>query len=75
MALGLLWLWSVRTSLHRVLALRQPDVDSRVLAMAAMVARELGMRQSPHVSTCEFIATADRVRLDQARDLPACACL
>jgi beta-lactamase regulating signal transducer with metallopeptidase domain len=57
MALGLLWLWSVRTSLHRVLALRQPDVDSRVLAMAAMVARELGMRQSPHVSTCEFIAT------------------
>jgi beta-lactamase regulating signal transducer with metallopeptidase domain len=57
MALGLLWLWSVRISLHRVLALRQPDVDSRVLAMAAMVARELGMRQSPHVSTCEFIAT------------------
>src|SRR5262245_26588767 len=41
MVLGLLWLWSVRTSLHRVLAQRQPDVDSRVLAMAATVAREL----------------------------------
>jgi beta-lactamase regulating signal transducer with metallopeptidase domain len=56
-ALGLLWLWSVRRSLHRVLALRQPGVDSRVLAMAATVARELGMRHSPHVSTCDLIAT------------------
>ncbi|HEU4420010.1 MAG TPA: M56 family metallopeptidase [Planctomycetota bacterium] len=55
--LGLLWLWSVWASLHRVLALRQPDVDSRVLAMAATVARELGLRQSPHVSTCDLIAT------------------
>src|SRR5262245_22430810 len=51
---GLLWLWCVRQRLQRVLALRQPDVDSRVLAMAATVARELGMRQSPHVSTCEL---------------------
>jgi hypothetical protein len=47
----------VRRSLHRVLALRQPGVDSRVLAMAATVARELGMRHSPHVSTCDLIAT------------------
>ncbi|HZN39972.1 MAG TPA: M56 family metallopeptidase [Planctomycetota bacterium] len=75
MVLGLLWLWFVRVSLHRVLALRQPDVDSRVLAMAATVARGLGMRQSPHVSTCEFIATPIAFGLIRPEIcLPARAC-
>ncbi|HEX6810360.1 MAG TPA: M56 family metallopeptidase [Planctomycetota bacterium] len=55
--LGLAWLWFVRNSMQRVLALRQPAVDPRILATAAAVARELGMRHSPHVSRCELIAT------------------
>ncbi|MEO6596563.1 MAG: M56 family metallopeptidase [Planctomycetota bacterium] len=55
--IGLLWLWLVYRGLSRVLALRQPEVDPRVLATAAVVARELGLRQSPHVSRCDLIAT------------------
>ncbi len=55
--LGLLSLLFVQRRLARVLADRQPETDPRILATAADVARELGLRQSPHVSRSERIAT------------------
>ncbi len=55
--LGIVWLWCVHRRLQYVLSQRRPEVDGRVLATAAEVARGLGLRQSPHVSRCDRIAT------------------
>lgn len=54
---GLCWLLVVHRRLARVLAVRQPETDARVLATAAAVARESGLRQSPQLSRSERIAT------------------
>ncbi|MEZ6037612.1 MAG: M56 family metallopeptidase [Planctomycetota bacterium] len=43
--------------LRRVLATRRPETDGRVLAIAAQMAGELGLRQSPMVSTAAAIDT------------------
>ncbi|MFY9341522.1 MAG: M56 family metallopeptidase [Planctomycetota bacterium] len=54
---GLLWLFVVHRRLGSLLAERSPETDPRVLATAAAVAAELGLRQSPHVSRSDRIAT------------------
>lgn len=54
---GLGWLWSVHRGLQNVLASREPETDARVLTTAAEVARQQGLRQSPHVSRCSGLAT------------------
>lgn len=54
---GLCWLWLAQRRLSGLLATRQPETDSRVLRTAAEVAGRLGLRQSPHVSRSDRIAT------------------
>ena len=54
---GLLWLSTVYRRLRNVLAARSPELDVRVLRTAAEVAREAGLRQTPHLSRCAAIAT------------------
>lgn len=54
---GLCWLLVVHRRLARVLAVRRPETDARVLATAAAVARESGLRQSPQLSRSDRIAT------------------
>ena len=54
---GLGWLFVVHRRLRRVLRARRPETDARVLTTAAEVARSLGLRQSPHLSRSDAIAT------------------
>ncbi len=54
---GGLWLALVFLRLRALLRDRQPETDPRVLALAATAARAAGLRQSPHVSRCERVAT------------------
>lgn len=54
---GLLWLLRARLRLGRALRHRRPETDPRVLAIAAEVARELGMRQSPQLSRSAGLGT------------------
>ncbi|MBL8753831.1 MAG: M56 family metallopeptidase [Planctomycetes bacterium] len=54
---GLCWLAVVHSRLRRVLAERQPETDPRVLGVAAEVAMELGLKQSPHLSRSARLAT------------------
>ncbi|MCA8977033.1 MAG: hypothetical protein KDC98_20090 [Planctomycetes bacterium] len=55
--LGGLWLLRTYGRLRRVLRNREPETDGRCLAIAADVARSLGLRQSPHVSRSQQILT------------------
>lgn len=56
-AAGGLWLaivfWRLRSLLHS----RRPETDARVLTLAAAAAQAAGLRQSPHVSRCDRVAT------------------
>lgn len=54
---GIAWLASVHRRLRRVLALRTPETDARVLRIAAEIAARSGLRQSPHLSRNGALAT------------------
>lgn len=56
-ACGLLCWWLSRRRLARVLAHRCPERCPRVLAAAAAVAGELGLRRLPRLSRCEQLKT------------------
>lgn len=56
-AVGGLWLLRNQFRLRHVLRSREPETDGRTLAIAADVARSLGLRQSPHVSQSIEIVT------------------
>ncbi len=51
------WLVVGQRRLRRVLRQRQPEVDARVLATAAEVAREQGLQQSPQLSRSALLGT------------------
>ena len=54
---GACWLVRVHARLRRVLCEREPETDARVLASAAIAAREQGLRQSPRLSRSPQLAT------------------
>lgn len=54
---GAFWLVRVHARLRRVLRLRQPETDARVLASASLVAREQGLQHSPRLSRSPQLAT------------------
>lgn len=55
--LGVQWLWRSHRRLQRVLVAREPEVDARVLTVAATVARSLGMCRTPQLSRSPVLAT------------------
>jgi beta-lactamase regulating signal transducer with metallopeptidase domain len=56
-ALGLAWLLRTHLGLCRLLAHREPETDARVLAIAAIAARDLGLRTTPRLSRCAALPT------------------
>lgn len=56
--LGLAWLWRTWRRLTKILKLRRPETDARVLSAAATLASELGLRQSPHISRAQGLSTS-----------------
>lgn len=55
--LGMAWLWRTWRRLTKILALRRPETDPRILSAAATLASELGLRQSPHISRAQGLST------------------